>query len=226
MYRNLDLVKLEGEIWKDIEGYEGLYQVSNMGRVKTLNYKGHKGKVRILKQTFEKDGYLIVGLMKDRKIKTIKVHRLVAIAFIENIGDKPCVDHKNTIRTDNRVENLRWSTHKENSNNPLTRKHNSEAENNRHKGRKHSEETKKKFTGRNNSSYKGFIALFPNGNITEEMTKRELGEMLGISDTTVADIAKSNKPYKPYNKKNRHLDGIRIFYAEDYKKLVGDNNVA
>lgn len=225
IYKNLSLKDMDGETWKDVVGYEGLYEVSSYGRVKSLNYKGCKGKVRILKQTFDGNGYLIVGLKKDGKMKTNLIHRLVAQTFIENKENKPCVDHINTIKADNRVENLRFVTHKENNNNPLTRKHNSEAENNRHKGRKHSEETKKKFTGRNNSSYKGFICIFPNGEITKEMTKKELGELLGVDKSMIIYIAKSNKPYKPRSKRLKHLENIRIYYAEDYKKLVGDNNV-
>ena len=226
MYRNLSLENMENEIWKDIEGYEGLYQISNMGRVKSLNYKGHKGKVRILKQSFDKYGYLNVGLTdSEGKMKTIKVHRIVAQAFIENIGDKPCVDHISTVKTDNRVENLSFVTHKENNNNELTKKHLSEG----HKGRVVSEETRKKLSeankGRNNSSYKGFIALFPDGNITEEMMMKELEEMLGVSSTVIINIVKSNKPYKPFPKRLKHLAGIKIYYYQDYKELVGDKIV-
>lgn len=114
------------EIWKDIvyEGinYEG-YQVSNWGRVKTFNYLHHNGVVKIMKQNKVAGGYMRVVLYKDGKRHRCMVHRLVAEAFIPNPENKPCVDHINTIRTDNRVENLVWKTHKENSNNPLTREH-------------------------------------------------------------------------------------------------------
>ena len=207
IYKNLDL-NLEGEIWKDIEGYEGLYQVSNMGRVKSLNYSGCKGKERIMKQNFSDKGYLKISLKKNRKIKTFKTHRLVGIAFIPNVENKPEIDHINTIKTDNRVENLRFVTRKENNNNELTRKHNSESQ-----------------KEKNNSNYKGFIALFPDGNITEEMTIKELEEMLGVSKSMIINIAKSNKPYKPRSKRLKHLEGIRIYYAEDYLKLEsGDSN--
>lgn len=103
------------EIWKDIEGYEGLYQVSNLGRVKSLRYK------RILRGWLDKQCYAYVHI----KNKPYKVHRLVAQAFIPNPDNKPYIDHINTIKTDNRVENLRWVTPKENSNNPLTRRKNS-----------------------------------------------------------------------------------------------------
>lgn len=106
------------EIWKDIKGYEGLYQVSNLGNVKSLcNNKTRKEKILKPKQ---RKGYLYVGLCKNGKVKQYLVHRLVAEHFIPNPNNLPQIDHINTNKTDNRVENLRWVTQKENSNNPLT----------------------------------------------------------------------------------------------------------
>lgn len=104
------------EIWKDIEGYEGLYQVSNLGRVRSLGFdKWHKG--RVLKQSFDsKDNYLFVGLHKDGKTKQKNVHRLVAETFIPNPNNLPCVNHINEIKTDNRAVNLEFCTIKYNSN--------------------------------------------------------------------------------------------------------------
>lgn len=115
-------MKADLEIWKDIDGYEGLYQVSNRGRVKALNF-ARSGKEGIIKQQTNHKGYNVVYLSRDDIRKTFKVHRLVALAFIPNIENKLCVDHINTIRNDNRVENLRWVTHKENCNNELTKEH-------------------------------------------------------------------------------------------------------
>lgn len=105
------------EIWKNIEGYPN-YQISSMGRVKSLNYK-HTDKEKLLKSS-KKSGYPFVVLYKDGERKQTFIHRLVASAFIPNTDNKPCIDHINTDRTDNRVENLRWVTYKENMNNPLT----------------------------------------------------------------------------------------------------------
>lgn len=102
--------------WKTIEEYPN-YMVSDMGEVKSLKF----GKERILKGIKDKDGYLCVGLSKEGKVKRFKVHRLVAQAFIPNSYNKPQIDHINTDRTDNRVENLRWVNTKENYNNPLTK---------------------------------------------------------------------------------------------------------
>lgn len=127
------------EIWKDIEGYEGHYQVSNLGRVKSVAKKVWNGysywerKERILATSQHITGYIHVGLSKSDHRKSYKVHRLVAQAFIPNPQNKPYIDHINTIRTDNRVENLRWVDREENANNPLTRKHLS----NSHEGIRH-----------------------------------------------------------------------------------------
>lgn len=108
------------EEWKDIQGYEGLYQVSNEGNVKSLGGKRYKV-TRILDGYVQSTGYRVFNLWKDGKPKLLTVHRLVAEAFIPNPENKPCIDHINTIRTDNRVENLRWVTHRENNSNPITR---------------------------------------------------------------------------------------------------------
>lgn len=103
------------EIWKPIEGFDN-YMISNLGRVKSCKY----GKERIMKPLKDKYGYLAIHLLKDKKSNNKRIHRLVALAFIPNVENKPCIDHINTNRSDNRVENLRWVTYKENNNNPLT----------------------------------------------------------------------------------------------------------
>lgn len=114
------------EIWKEIKGYEGLYEVSSEGRVRVsdrlVKTKGnvlYLKKGVILKESYA-GGYSQVVLTKDGIRKSYKVHRLVAGTFIDNQDNLPCIDHINTIRSDNRVENLRWVTYKENSNNPIT----------------------------------------------------------------------------------------------------------
>lgn len=107
------------EEWRPVVGYEGLYEVSDWGNVRSLNYN-KTNQVKLLKQVAAKDGYLVVCLHKNGKQKEGKIHRLVATAFIPNQDDKPTVDHINGNKTDNRVENLRWATQMENNNNPNT----------------------------------------------------------------------------------------------------------
>lgn len=104
------------EIWKDIKGFEGLYQVSNLGRVRSLGFdKYHKGIV--LKPAFDgKKNYLFVVLRNKGVKKLINVHRLVAIAFIPNPNNLPCVNHKDENKTNNKADNLEWCTVKYNSN--------------------------------------------------------------------------------------------------------------
>lgn len=108
------------EIWRDISGYEGMYQVSNLGRVKSLDRIGHNGKRykgKVLKPVPDGAGYLQVFLRKDAKTKRIYIHRIVAIAFIENPDNKPQVNHLNEEeKWNNRVDNLAWATPKENAN--------------------------------------------------------------------------------------------------------------
>jgi len=113
---------MEKEIWKDVPNYEGIYQVSNLGRVKSLSrivisYNGGRLiKERILKQSDGWCNYLTVLLCNDGKRKTITVHKLVAIVFLGHIpnGYEKVVDHINNVRTDNRLENLQIITAREN----------------------------------------------------------------------------------------------------------------
>ena len=96
--------------YRDIEGFEGRYQITNNGDVWSLLSK------RFLKTYTTPSGYLTVGLKDgNRKQYTKKVHRLVAMAFIDNPENKPCINHLNEDKTDNRVENLEWVTIKENN---------------------------------------------------------------------------------------------------------------
>lgn len=104
---------MDTEVWKDIPGYEGLYRVSNTWKVESLNYN-HTGKSKILKFNKINCGYLLVQLYNLNWKKVFLVHRIVAFTFIPNPENKPEVNHKNWVKTDNRLENLEWNTYSEN----------------------------------------------------------------------------------------------------------------
>lgn len=171
----------EIEEWKAIEGYEGLYEVSDWGRVRSLdtthigkNQHGatflNRKKGKVLK--LGKDGvgrYSIITLHKNGVPSTKLVHRLVAEAFIPNEEGKPCVGHKDCDPSNNNIDNLYWCTYIENNNHPITRKRMSEGQRRyfenggvvAFKGRKHTEEAKEKnrlshlgmFEGEKNPMY-------------------------------------------------------------------------
>ena len=98
------------EIWKDIDGYEGLYQVSNLGNVKSFPRNGTIKQERILKQTKDGNGYLTIGLHKNNKSKKVCVHWLVANAFIENKNNFHVINHIDGNKENNRVDNLEFCT--------------------------------------------------------------------------------------------------------------------
>lgn len=100
---------MEEEIWLPIAGYTGLYEVSSLGRVRSLDYR-HDGRVQVLKPITHANGYLQVTLYKDGKCKKCTVHRLVAEAFLPNVEGLSQVNHKDECKTNNAVSNLEWCT--------------------------------------------------------------------------------------------------------------------
>ena len=213
------------EVWKDIEGYEGLYQVSSVGRVRSLNYRGN-GEVRVLKQRMDSHHkYFIVGLHKNKEVKTCSVHRLVAKAFVPNPENKPQVDHINTVKKDNYFKNLRWASPIENSHNELSRQHHLEAvrsgefrrkmseshkgENNPLYGKHHSEETRRKMSeahkGEANHKSKKVeifkdeisLGVFPCAMELERKSEELFGEKLLVSNISLVCHGK-RKQHKGY----------------------------
>ena len=155
-HRRIDC--LEGEEWRDVEGFIG-YQVSNMGRVKSMDRvspgvskKRHIYEL-ILKMSKDKDGYDTVGFKigKHGKTNRLKVHRLVAKAFIPNPNNYECIDHINGVRDDNRVENLRWCTTKMNANFGLARKNRSAAIKQSYANNPHLRQIRAETFGKSNS---------------------------------------------------------------------------
>ena len=112
---------IENEVWRDVDGYDGVYQVSNLGRVRSKKY----GDWRVMKGIKDKDGYLRLSLYKDGNRKKFFVHRLVAQAFIPNDDEtKTQINHRNEIKSDNRVYNLEYCTPQYNvTYNDLHRRH-------------------------------------------------------------------------------------------------------
>lgn len=109
---------LEGEEWKPLVGFEEHYLASNMGRIKSL----WRMKERVIGGCFDEDGYIKITLTHpDKTQATLRRARLIAETWIPNPDNKPEIDHLNTVRTDDRVDNLRWVSSKENKANPLTK---------------------------------------------------------------------------------------------------------
>lgn len=158
------------EIWRDIDGFDGLYQVSNLGRVKSF----HHGE-RILK-VWLRSGYPQVGLHRGGKSEKMPVHRLVAEAFIPNPESKPEVNHLNGNRVDNRVENLEWATHIENIQHAV-------ATGLKKAGADH---VQAKFT----NEQIVYIRDNPDG-----LTGKKLARMFGVHQMTISDV-QCGKHYK------------------------------
>lgn len=114
-------ISLEGEIWKDVVGYEGLYMISSLGRCLSLSTQKLKSSRQVGK------GYMAFNLWKNNVGRNEYVHRALANAFIPNPNNLPQVDHINAVRDDNRLENLRWVSVSDNHLNPITRERNSKS---------------------------------------------------------------------------------------------------
>ena len=168
------------EEWKDIEGFEGYYQVSNLGRVKSLPRIRKTGtgyyvsKTKILTPSLMQ-GYVQNALCMNGKAKSYRTHRLVAFAFIPNPENKPCINHKNSIRSDNWVENLEWCTRAENT--------------------KHAMENGRMPVGE--KSYKAKLNEFQVRVIRKitDISNSELAKMWGVSKDSINCIRK-NKTWK------------------------------
>lgn len=182
IYKNLSLENLPNEEWKDVVGYEGLYQVSNLGRVKMLMRKVLANKSiktineHLIKQIETSKGYLYVDLWMNNTSRRLGVHRLVLLAFTDKGINTPLeVNHINEIRKDNRLCNLEWLTHKENINYGLrTEKH--------------------KIAMRNHKSLSIPIIQYDlQGNIIKEFpSMREVVRQLHIGMDTIRDCCKGN----------------------------------
>lgn len=218
------------EIWKDIEGYENRYQVSNLGRVKSLDMtitdilgrnKLYKGK--ILRKNLDKKGYeTIVLKLGNSKPKKHYIHQLVLLTFDkESYFEGAIIDHVNTIKTDNRLENLHWVTQKDNMNNPLTKEHMSESSKGHiawNKGKKC-----KQLSGVNNPSANKIMLIYPNDKKSEIMCIREASKKLNIHERIIRELLNKNIEYTTNRKtKNnpKYIDliGLKVVkVGEEYE---------
>lgn len=223
------------EIWKDIEGYEGIYQVSSFGNIRSLDRidsVNRRIKGKIMKQNTMYTGYKTVRLTKNSITKGYFVHRLVAIAFIPNPYNLPEVGHKDESRNNNEVDNLEWVTKSKNANMPLRRKRISqkakgrilseehknkirealEGERNPFYGKHHSEETKALLREKN-SKYKGELSRASKKVVCDNkifVSLTECSEYLNIGLSTLSSYLSGTKKM-PLKFKER---GLKLFEEE------------
>ncbi len=178
------------EYWIEVKGHPR-YRVSTLGRVKCVDYRG-TGKEEILKPFLNDNGYFRVHI--DGVLKY--VHQLVLSSFMPNPQNKPCIDHKDTNRLNNRIENLRWVTHSQNNCNPITRKHMSE--NSAWLG---------KF-GSENPTSKPIVQLSKDGKFIRRWSgAREAQRELGINNGHITACCKG---------KRKSAGGFKWVYTTDY----------
>ena len=191
---------MKEEIFKEIAGYEGLYEVSNLGNVRRVAGKGCK-ETRVLKPWKTKDGYMSVNLCKDGNRKDYLVHRLVAQAFIPNPDNLPEVNHIDENKENNQVNNLEWCDHKQNCN--------------------HGTRNQRSAEVRINDSKQSDIVLQMTLDYTlvkEWSSVRECGRN-GFSISVVSRCC-NNK----YGKQGNVYKGYRWMFAKDYYTLLARQN--
>lgn len=175
------------EEWRPVVGFEGLYEVSNTQKVRSVGRctVGKNGNVRnfngkILSNSLS-NGYICYNLRDGKRGYKCYLHRIIAEAFIPNPENKPCIDHINTIRTDNRIENLRWVTYKENSSNEKTKQHLKESAYNNELCKNKIRKTRDK-KGLNKKVY----TYDKNGKFQKEYNRAsELAEIIGVPSSHI-----------------------------------------
>lgn len=194
------------ELWKDIEGFEGYYQISNKGNVRSVNrFDGvHDRQGSLIKPNLKQNGYLQVGLRKHGKRKWFGVHRLVAIHFIENPDNKPQVNHIDGNKLNNTTENLEWVTGKENQNHAAKMG----LRDNLPKGEKHPFYGK---YGADSKSAKPVIRRDPKTGETKLYKAKILAKEEGFDVTSIS---------KCCHGKLKHHKGFEWYFAKDFDKDI------
>lgn len=207
----IESIRLPNEEWRDVVGYEGYYMVSSLGRVASIRtkiYYKNRLKPRIVTQHLiklqkSKYGnnlyYISLGLCKNGEQKSVRVHDLVASAFLPNPSNYPCIDHIDTDGTNNNVSNLRWCTHYMNMMNPITRSRN-------------------KLVQNNHLGYRSKKVVFVSSDNTVQTFKsiRQASEYCKVDCST---ITKSCMNKTSFSRKGRW------YYFQDYQKLLSSSNV-
>jgi hypothetical protein len=176
--KNIHLLPTSEE-WKDIVRYEGYYQVSNLGKVKSLGNEFSR-KERLLKPSLQSKGYLTVVLQKNGIRNMVLVHRLVAEYFVSNPLNKPQVNHINGVKTDNNIENLEWVYHRENLDHAIKNNLTLKGEENR------------------NSKLKDVDVVKIHSLLQKGITTKELSESYNVSYSTIDGI-RTNRYWKHLN---------------------------
>lgn len=189
-------VSLEGEIWKDVVGYEGLYMVSSLGRVVSLSKRNGVSYRQpfIMKPAIGKrGGYLHIVLCVNNIKKDMKIHRIVAQAFIDNPNNYPHIDHINTNRLDNTKENLRWCTRSMNRSNPISAKRWSEAR-----------------TGKSNTARSKPVVQLQNGIKVSVFSSQREASKIGFNQSDISACCRGAE---------RSHKGYQWMYLSDYEAL-------
>lgn len=199
----------ENEIWKPVIGYEGLYEVSNFGRARSLARTKSNGKgivnvpEKVLKPFPNTRGYLCIDLRRNGESHKKTLHRLIALAFIPNPDNKPCIDHIDTNKKNNNINNLRWCTILENRHNPISEVKFSKGG---MRGKHHPEERKQRI--RDNQPHSRVVLKFTNEGelIGEYPSVHAAARAIGTSQGNMSLICS----------KRKSLGGYLWKYKEDY----------
>jgi hypothetical protein len=200
----IESIRLDGEEWKDVVGYEGHYMVSSFGRIVSLGryvrFYAHTKMIEpcIKQQHMGKNGYFSVTFKKNGNKKCVSVHRIVAIAFIPNPNNYPCIDHKNDNQTDNRACNLQWCTHKMNN----SKEHHRIAESLSQRGKKLP------------SIRKPIVQLNTNGDLIQIFPSMTDADLSGFQHSAIHRVI--------HNKLKTHR-GFKWMYLSDYEALVNQD---